>query len=61
MSQYAETIPNGETSAFLSDAAKKHQIYIIGGTFPEKDGEKFYNTSTVWNPNGDLIAKHRKV
>jgi omega-amidase len=60
-SKYAESIPTGETCLALSKAAKKNEIYIIGGTIPEKEGDKLFNTCTVWNPEGKLIAKHRKV
>ncbi|XP_044264279.1 omega-amidase NIT2 [Tribolium madens] len=59
--EYAESIPDGPTSKMLSEAAKKHSIYIIGGTFPEREDNKLYNTCTVWNPNGDMIAKFRKM
>lgn len=58
---HAEPIPTGQTCKVLSQAARQNEIYVIGGSFPEKDGDKLYNTSTVWNPNGELIAKHRKV
>jgi len=33
----------------------------VAGSIPERDGEKLYNTCTVWNPCGDLIAHHRKI
>ncbi|XP_014232638.1 omega-amidase NIT2 [Trichogramma pretiosum] len=59
--KYAETIPKGATCIALADAAKRNGIYVIGGTIPEKDGDKYYNTCTVWNPKGELVAKHRKV
>ncbi|XP_043470207.1 omega-amidase NIT2-like [Leptopilina heterotoma] len=59
--KYAETIPNGETSNALSEAAKRNKIYIIGGTIPEREGDKLYNTATVWDPQGNLIAKYRKI
>ncbi|XP_051165028.1 omega-amidase NIT2 [Leptopilina boulardi] len=59
--KYAETIPNGETCNALSEAAKRNEIYVIGGTIPERDGDKLYNTATVWNPQGKLIAKYRKI
>lgn len=59
--EYAECIPSGETSAALSAAAKRFSIYIVGGTIPERDGGSLYNTATVWDPQGNLIAKHRKV
>lgn len=61
--EYAEAIPNGETTTFLSDLAKKHQIYIVGGSIPEKDGasDKIFNTSLTFDPQGEIIASHRKA
>ena len=45
----------------LSKVAKEHGIFLIGGTIPERDGEKLFNTCTIWNPNGELISKYRKM
>ncbi|CAG9765850.1 unnamed protein product [Ceutorhynchus assimilis] len=59
--EYAESIPNGPTSEMLSKAARENQVYLVGGTFPEIENEKFYNTCTVWNPEGKLVAKYRKM
>lgn len=59
--EYCESLDNSETVRALSQAAKENQIYLIGGSIPEKDGDKLYNTCTVFDPNGELIAKHRKV
>lgn len=59
--QYSETIPDGETCKALSQAAKSNEMYVVGGTIPEICDNKIYNTCTVWDPNGNLIAKHRKV
>ncbi|XP_045619339.1 omega-amidase NIT2 isoform X1 [Procambarus clarkii] len=58
--KYAETIP-GESTDALSAAAKKFGVYIVGGSIPERDGDKVYNTCTVWGPQGEMIAKHRKI
>lgn len=58
---YAEVIPSGETTVFLSNLAKKYGIYLIGGSIPELDGEKIYNTSLTFSPTGELISKHRKA
>lgn len=60
----AELIPNGPTSVRLAQLAKELNVYIIGGSIPERDAqnpETLYNTATVWSPEGKLIAKHRKV
>ena len=58
--KYAETIP-GRSTAALEKAAKDNKVFLIGGSIPEEDGGKLYNTCTVYNPEGQMIAKHRKV
>ena len=42
--EFAEPIPSGSSCEVLSKAAKDHEIFLIGGTIPEKDGDKLYNT-----------------
>ncbi|KAI3402953.1 NIT3 [Candida oxycetoniae] len=58
---YAEDIPKGETTQLLSSLAKKHGIYIVGGSIPELSCDKVYNTSVTFSPEGEIIAKHRKA
>ncbi|ODV96518.1 hypothetical protein PACTADRAFT_49848 [Pachysolen tannophilus NRRL Y-2460] len=59
---YAENVPNGETTKFLSELAKEHKVFIIGGSIPELGlDNKVYNTSLSFDKTGKLIAKHRKV
>lgn len=59
-----ETIP-GPATEFFSEIAKKHHIYFIPGSIYEFDESlpegKFYNTAVVFNPEGELIAKYRKM
>jgi len=45
----------------LSLAAKNNKIHIVGGSIPELKGDLVYNTSYVFNRNGDQIGKHRKM
>ncbi|KAF9066832.1 carbon-nitrogen hydrolase [Rhodocollybia butyracea] len=47
----------------LSSAAKECKTWLIGGSIPERDqkSEEVYNTCTVYNPRGELVAQHRKV
>lgn len=59
--EYSEPIPDGETIKALSKAAKDNNIYLIGGSMPEKEGDRLYNTCPVFDPKGNLIAKHRKM
>ena len=58
---YAETFPNGETIEMLSNCAKENKIFLVGGSIPELDNNKIYNTSFIFNDQGKLIGKHRKV
>ncbi|KAJ1844615.1 hypothetical protein LPJ73_005112, partial [Coemansia sp. RSA 2703] len=61
--QYAEDLKSTQTSESmqaLSQMAKDGNVYLVGGTVPERDHDKLYNTCTVWGPQGDLLAKHRK-
>lgn len=59
--KYAESVPDGPSCQILSQAAKEHGIYLVGGSIPEKDNDKLYNTCTVWNPEGELLLKYRKM
>ncbi|XP_046407224.1 omega-amidase NIT2 [Ischnura elegans] len=59
--KYAEEIPDGETSQFLKEMASENKIHLVGGSIPEREGQDLFNTSTVWNPDGELICRHRKI
>ncbi|CAO3695309.1 unnamed protein product [Rhizopus microsporus] len=61
--QFAEPLEGGESVSMLSSTAKDANIYLIGGSIPEKEEAtgKIYNTTTVYDPSGAMIAKHRKV
>ncbi|SHK07981.1 carbon-nitrogen hydrolase family protein [Tepidibacter formicigenes] len=58
---YAEEEGKSETLNILSSIAKEKGVYIIGGSVPEKEGEKYYNTSFVFDKEGKIVGKHRKV
>lgn len=58
--KYAEPM-DGETSEILSQAARRNGIVLVGGSFPERDGDHLYNTALVFGPDGQLLGKHRKV
>lgn len=58
--KHAEPL-HGHTTNLLSEIAKECKIYLVGGSFPESDGDKIYNTCTVFNPNGDMLGKYRKL
>lgn len=45
----------------LAETARELGIYLVAGSVPELEREKIYNTSFVYNPKGECIARHRKV
>ncbi len=55
----------------LSSIAKDAGVYLVGGSIPEADpentsasaegGNKFYNTSVIFGPDGKHLDSHRKV
>ncbi|XP_072938162.1 omega-amidase NIT2 isoform X3 [Epargyreus clarus] len=59
--EYAEEVPAGDTSRALSRAAAEAGVCVVGGTVPERCGERLYNTCTVWDGSGKLLAQHRKM
>ncbi len=58
----AEPIP-GPTSNHMANLARELGIYILAGSMLESvaDGNKAYNTCLFFNPQGDLLAKYRKI
>lgn len=51
----------GPAQQALSALAGELGLYIVGGSIPELEGDKVYNTSYVYGRKGELLAKHRKV
>ena len=58
----AEDIP-GPTSERFAARAKSHGIYLLGGSIHERSSDpgKFYNTSVLYGPSGEMLAKYRKI
>ncbi|KAA1121076.1 hypothetical protein PGTUg99_006645 [Puccinia graminis f. sp. tritici] len=48
----------------LSSAAKEEQVWLFGGSIPERsphDPKILYNSAPVFQPDGKLVALHRKL
>jgi omega-amidase len=70
---YAEEVPAIQTTAAAHDAAVfpsaaalsnialQNKVYLVGGSIPEKEDGKLYNTCLIYSPEGVLLNKHRKV
>lgn len=58
---YAEEFPGGPSLEMLSETARFLRIYVVGGSIPERAGERVYNTSFIFGPDGKLLGRHRKA
>lgn len=54
---------DGPIQRFLSKMAKKHKIWLIGGSIPLKSSvaNKVRNACLVFDPNGKLAARYDKI
>eukprot|EP00190_Bangiopsis_sp_CCMP1999_P005422 CAMPEP_0198732438 /NCGR_PEP_ID=MMETSP1475-20131203/35888_1 /TAXON_ID= ORGANISM="Unidentified sp., Strain CCMP1999" /NCGR_SAMPLE_ID=MMETSP1475 /ASSEMBLY_ACC=CAM_ASM_001111 /LENGTH=292 /DNA_ID=CAMNT_0044495555 /DNA_START=297 /DNA_END=1175 /DNA_ORIENTATION=+ len=69
--EYAEEVPEvgtplsdavkGSSVGMLQTLAAEENMYIVGGSVPERSAGKIYNTSVSVTPEGKVAAKHRKV
>lgn len=55
-----EGIPNAVTRE-LSSAASRNGVVLVGGSLYERAGKKSYNTSVVFDSDGRILGKYRKV
>lgn len=58
---FAERREDSKSLRFLSAAAKELGIYLIGGSIPEEDGGRIYNTTFVFDKEGQTIGSYRKL
>ena len=59
--EYCEEEKTSHTLNAISGLAKKHRVYILSGSIPEKENSNIYNTSYLFDKQGKIIAKHRKM
>src|SRR6185436_16259721 len=57
-----ETV-DGEFAAYFADAARRHGMWVVAGSFHEvgPDATHTYNTSLVFDRGGELAAAYRKI
>ena len=59
----AETAGEGPIQQFLSQQARKHGVWIVGGTIPleSRVTGKVYSASLLCNDSGDVVARYDKI
>jgi predicted amidohydrolase len=60
--EVAEPIP-GDTTEFLGRLSARYRFWLVGGSFLEatEGSERLYNTSVVVSPDGEVVARYRKL
>lgn len=53
--------PGGPAYEMLRGLARTHGIHVHGGSMIEAGGEKLFNTTVVFDPQGKEIARYRKI
>lgn len=51
----------GPTVTWARDLAHDHAIWLLAGSFVERDGDDLYNTAPLISPEGELVAWYRKI
>ena len=59
--EYQEDENSSKTLDLISSLASENNVYILAGSIPEKEDDKLFNSSYLFDRNGKLIAKHRKM
>ncbi|WP_088283501.1 carbon-nitrogen hydrolase family protein [Ideonella sp. A 288] len=59
----AEADGDGPIQAFLSDAARRHGLWVVGGTLPMRTdhAEQVRNSCCVYAPDGSRAARYDKI
>lgn len=61
--EISEIAGEGRIQAFLSQLAKQHQVWIVGGTLPIKSDQpgKVFAASFLFNDQGECVARYDKI
>jgi predicted amidohydrolase len=51
----------GAAEQAYCELARRHNIWLVPGSLYEQDGERLYNTAPVINPQGEVVARYRKM
>jgi len=53
---------DGPRTTRLADTARRHGLFLAAGSVPERGaGGRLYDTALVFNPRGEVAARHRKT
>ena len=58
--QHAQPLP-GTVEADFQDMARHHRIWLINGSMYERREGGIFNTTSVINPEGEIVGRYRKM
>jgi predicted amidohydrolase len=58
--RHAEPLP-GPTEQGLQALAAQHGVWLVTGSLYERSGQHIHNTASVIDPQGRVVARHRKL
>lgn len=57
----AESLPGGPAYRMLQQIAREYRVHVHGGSLNEAEGDRLFNTTVVFDPDGQQIARYRKI
>jgi predicted amidohydrolase len=59
----AEAPGDGPIQRMLADSARRHRLWLVGGTLPLASGEtgRVMNANLVFSPQGEQVARYDKI
>jgi deaminated glutathione amidase len=60
MREIAAPIPGPLTDP-VAEVARARSMWIVGGSVPELADDHIYNTSCLFDPTGEIVARYRKI
>jgi predicted amidohydrolase len=61
VAEVAESVPGGPATRMLAEVAEAAGLWVAGGSVPERDGDRVFNTSPLFDRSGELVARYRKI
>jgi predicted amidohydrolase len=58
--EQAEPVPGGEPCRRLTEAARRHHLWICAG-LTERAERRIFNTAVLIDPTGNVVLRHRKL
>ena len=58
--EFAQPLP-GPSEATFQEMASRHRLWLLTGSMYEREGASIFNTCSVINPEGGVVARYRKM